>query len=144
MTACSPVAANEPQATPPNIDSPVTRPAPEVEQNAGPTPSIATLTAVAVLGEEDNDSATKQPQTAVTETPTATPSPEPSPTPLGPQEINGIPLSTLVPMPPETAANVATIYARGRELGRDPNAFSKLGDSTILNPHFLGPFDKGT
>ncbi|HRN68563.1 MAG TPA: SGNH/GDSL hydrolase family protein [Promineifilum sp.] len=52
-------------------------------------------------------------------------------------------MSTLVPMPPETAANVAAIYARGRELGRDPNAFSKLGDSTILNPHFLGPFDEG-
>ncbi len=35
------------------------------------------------------------------------------------------------------------IYARGQELGRDPNAFSKLGDSTLLNPHFLGPFDQG-
>lgn len=143
MAACSPAAANNTQASPPNIDSPATRPAPEVEQNAGPTPSIATLTAVASLAGEDGESATKQPQPAVTEAPTATPSPEPSPTPLGPQEINGIPLSTLVPMPPETAANVAAIYARGRELGRDPNAFSKLGDSTILNPHFLGPFDEG-
>ena len=41
------------------------------------------------------------------------------------------------------AANVRAIYARGQELGRDPRAFSKLGDSTILNPHFLGPFDSG-
>ncbi|CUS02373.2 protein of unknown function [Candidatus Promineifilum breve] len=42
-----------------------------------------------------------------------------------------------------TAANVRAIYERGQELGRDPNAFSKLGDSTLLNPHFLGPFDLG-
>ena len=145
MTACSPATVNETQVTP-HVDSSVTRPAPVVAQSAGPTPSGATLTAVAVLSEEDDESdpATEQPQPTVTDTPTATPTPEPSPTSLGPQEINGIPLSDLVPMPPETAANVAAIYARGQELGRDSKAFSKLGDSTILNPHFLGPFDEGT
>ena len=46
-------------------------------------------------------------------------------------------------MSDETAANVRAIYERGRGLGRNPNAFSKLGDSTLLNPHFLGPFDSG-
>ncbi|MBX7253615.1 MAG: hypothetical protein K1X50_16665, partial [Candidatus Promineofilum sp.] len=80
-----------------------------------------------------------------TAAPSATPSPtpEPSPTPLGPQTINGVPLSVIAPLPPEVVANVRAIYATGQELGRDPNAFSKLGDSTLLNPHFLGPFDSG-
>ena len=69
--------------------------------------------------------------------------PSPSPTPLGPQAINGVPLSVIAPLPPEVIANIRAIYDRGQELGRDPNAFSKLGDSTLLNPHFLGPFDSG-
>jgi hypothetical protein len=51
------------------------------------------------------------------------------------------PLTAIASLPPQTAAHVRAIYARGQELGRDPRTFSKLGDSTILNPHFLGPFD---
>lgn len=117
-----------------------TRPAPVVQQNAGPTPSAATVTAVAVLVESD---ATLAPQPSATPRPTATATPEPSPTPLGPQSINGVPLAEIVPLPPEVVDNVRSIYARGQELGRDPRAFSKLGDSTLLNPHFLGPFDQG-
>ena len=35
------------------------------------------------------------------------------------------------------------IYARGQELGRDPAAYSKLGDSTIENPFFMARFDEG-
>ncbi len=117
--------------------SPTTRPAPVVEQNAGPTPSAATATALA------GPTATRSPAT-----PAPTPSPvpptlEPSPTPLGPQVINDIPLASIAPMDPEIAANVRAIYERGQVLGRDPNTFSKLGDSTLLNPHFLGPFDLG-
>ncbi|MEZ4519355.1 MAG: hypothetical protein R3C44_21860 [Chloroflexota bacterium] len=46
-------------------------------------------------------------------------------------------------MSPEIAATIREIYDRGQALGRDPHAFSKLGDSTILNPHFMGPFDEG-
>ena len=117
-----------------------TRPAPVVQQNSGPTPSAATVTAVAQLAADD---ATLAPEPTATDEPTTTPTPIPSPTPVGPQAINGVPLSVIAPLPPETAANVRAIYARGQELGRDPNAFSKLGDSTLLNPHFLGPFDSG-
>ena len=73
MTACSPAAVNEPQATS-QVDSSATRPAPVVEQSAGPTPSGATLTAVAALSEESDksDPATVQPQPAVTDTLTDT------------------------------------------------------------------------
>lgn len=144
LAACAPAASDNLVPTP--ASSPATRPAPVVEQNAGPTPSGATMTAVAAMPMETNDAvpARETPRPAATVTVTVTPTPEPSPTPLGPQEINRIPLATLLPMSPETAANVAAIYARGQEMGRDPNAFSKLGDSTILNPHFMGPFDEGT
>lgn len=79
----------------------------------------------------------------VSPTPEASPTPEPSPTPLWPMQINGVDIGAIVPMSPEIAENVLAIWARGQELGRDPNTFSKLGDSTILNPHFLGPFDEG-
>lgn len=138
LIACSPNTPEQAMPALPIVVPPApSRPAPVVVQNSGPTPSVATLTAVAVI-----DSSSESPDPA-TITPVDTPTIEPTPTPIGPQEINGIPLSALVPMAPETAANVLRIYQHGQELGRDPNAFSKLGDSTILNPHFLGPFDKG-
>lgn len=143
LTACTPSINRNEQPTPASFTQPATRPAPVIEQNAGPTPSTATLTAVAPLAENSIPENTPTATTAATATPITTATSQPSPTPLGPQEINGIPLSSIVPMPPETAANVVSIYARGQELGRNPNTFSKLGDSTILNPHFLGPFDLG-
>jgi hypothetical protein len=142
LPACAPTVADNPPAPAPT-QAPVVRPAPVVEQNAGPTPSVATLTAIATQPEDSLpvEDPTELPD--ATTVPTHTPTSAPSPTPLGPQEINGVPLTAIVPMSPETAANVQAIYAHGQELGRDPNAFSKLGDSTILNPHFLGPFDEG-
>lgn len=135
LAACAPGAA-APEPSPATAGP--TRPAPDVEQTGGPgmTPAPAEPEATA----EAQATPTAEPS------PTATPSPtpEPSPTPLGPEAINGIPLAGIAPLPPETAANVRAIYARGQELGRNPDAFSKLGDSTLLNPHFLGPFDAGT
>ncbi len=57
--------------------------------------------------------------------------------------INGIALDAIVVMPEEEAQNVRRIYLVGQALGRDPRSFSKLGDSTIENPHFLTRFDDG-
>lgn len=81
--------------------------------------------------------------TTVTLPLTATPSPAPSPTPEGPTDVNGVPLSSIVVMPDAVRAKVQAIFAAGQALGRSPHSFSKLGDSTLLNPHFLGPFDDG-
>ncbi len=75
--------------------------------------------------------------------PTATPEPTPTATPTGPQEINGVPLAQIAPMSPLIAQTVRDVFETGQTLGRNPNRFSKLGDSTILNPHFMGPFDEG-
>lgn len=37
--------------------------------------------------------------------------------------------------------NVRAIYQLGQELGRNPQAFSKLGDSAVLTGHYLTRFD---
>lgn len=47
-------------------------------------------------------------------------------------------------MSPEVIENARQIYERGQELGLNSRAFSKVGDSTIENPHFLARFDEGT
>jgi len=83
-------------------------------------------------------------------------SPTPTPTPVGddlgillptlpafPAAINGLPVSRFVVLPPDVIAHVRQIYAHGQTQGRDARAFSKLGDSTIENPHFLARFDGG-
>lgn len=58
-----------------------------------------------------------------------------------PTQVNGVPLSQIVVISPEAEAKIQSIYARGQTMGRNPRAFSKLGDSTIENPHFLARFD---
>lgn len=137
VTACAPTGTGNPTLSSPTPLAP-TRPAPVVEKNNDST----TATAEVIPNAEVQQDASSGGAMATT-APTDAPSPAPSPTPLGPQAINGIPLEAIVPMNPQTAANVAAIYSRGQELGRDPHAFSKLGDSTLLNPHFMGPFDEG-
>lgn len=63
--------------------------------------------------------------------------------PITPTTVNGIPFAEIVVISPETWANIRGIYAHGQELGRDPHAFSKIGDSTIDAEHFLSRFATG-
>ena len=56
--------------------------------------------------------------------------------------LNGIPIEQIVQLPPAVAQEMHTVYLRGQALGNDPRAFSKVGDSTIENPHFLARFDE--
>lgn len=58
-----------------------------------------------------------------------------------PAQVNGVPLTQIVQISPQAEANMLDIYERGQAMGRNPRAFSKLGDSTIENPHFLTRFD---
>lgn len=83
--------------------------------------------------------ATATPAPAATATPEATASPTADPA----QQINGVPFSAIAVIPPEVADNVRQIAARGQELGRNPNAFSKLGDSGVLIESNLTRFDNG-
>jgi hypothetical protein len=85
---------------------------------------------------------------SLAEEPTAVPSDTPiapvwSPTPRsvpGPN-INGIPAAEIAVMPPAVADNVRQIYLNGQTLGRNQQAFSKLGSSLIATSHFLAGFD---
>ncbi|MBA3873526.1 MAG: LysM peptidoglycan-binding domain-containing protein [Anaerolineae bacterium] len=61
--------------------------------------------------------------------------------PYDPNSINGVPMSSILVMPPQTIATVRMIYGVGQAFKRNPHAFSKLGDSTIENPYFLARFD---
>lgn len=45
-------------------------------------------------------------------------------------------------MPPAVQENVRRIYAQGQELGRNPYAFSKVGDSISLTSHYFARFDQ--
>lgn len=78
---------------------------------------------------------------------TATPEPTPTipPTPIysTPTDINGVPLDDIAVLSDEVRAHVREIFALGQTLGRDPRAFSKLGDSLIATPNFLTAFDSG-
>ena len=53
--------------------------------------------------------------------------------------VNDIPLASIVVMPQAVRDNVRAIFLTGQAQGRDPHAFSRLGDSTIENPPFSGP-----
>ncbi len=62
---------------------------------------------------------------------------------IDPAFVNGIPVSEIIVVTDEVAANIRTIYARGKALGRNGQAFSKLGDSLIATPSFMTQFDAG-
>lgn len=80
------------------------------------------------------DQTTRLPDDPTTRLPdTPTPTPEPT--------LNGIPTSQIIILPDETIQHMKEIFALGQEMGRDPNTFSKLGDSIIANADFLTRFD---
>lgn len=85
--------------------------------------------------------------TATPVTPTAAPSRTPAVpatvTPDPARQINGIPFAQIAVIPPVVAEHVVEIAQQGQELGRDPRAFSKIGDSAVLIESNLTRFDNG-
>ncbi len=57
--------------------------------------------------------------------------------------LNGVALEAILVMPDNVKANIREVYARGQRIGRNPHAFSKIGDSTMVWPAFLSAFDWG-
>jgi len=98
--------------------------------------------------------ATETPVTASTDVPSSTIGNEPtvSPeqrllatiTPAPPAKLNGLLVEQFIVMSDTVRQHIREIYAAGQTLGRNPHAFSKLGDSTIVYPLFLGIWDKKT
>ncbi len=128
-------------------------PAPAPTDTPAPTPSdvptatpspVAPTNTPALEPTATPEHSTAMATTAPTPTPppTATAEPAPTATPTPPSTLNGVPYSDFIIMDDETKAHVREIYVRGQEMGRDPHAFSKLGDSLIANPYFLRVFDQ--
>lgn len=121
-----PTIASSAVALRPFIPRPITAtpiPAPTLPTSTPPPTATATPTATAA--------------------PTETPAIPPTPTADPARVINGIPFGSIAVMPPETAEHTRRIFARGQELGRNPRAFSKLGDSAVLVESNLTRFDNG-
>lgn len=58
-----------------------------------------------------------------------------------PLVLNGLTIDSFLIIDDATRQTIRDIYARGQTMGRNPRAFSKVGDSVIENPHFLARFD---
>jgi hypothetical protein len=128
-------------------------------------PSLAAPATVSgvVTGEGGQPNATEavallptiRPWPTMQHTPTCLPPTPIPPTPIPPTPlpaidppqrvaVNGIPWESIVVMPPDVVAHAREIFAAGQALGRNAHAYSKVGDSTVENPHFLARFDEGT
>ena len=56
--------------------------------------------------------------------------------------VNGIPASSFIILPDGAVENIRAIYAKGQSLGNNPQAYSKVGDSTSIY-NFMNSFDEG-
>jgi len=111
-----------------------------------PDPATATPTETPSPAATNTATPTRLPSSTPTlgGPPTATPVPgTPTATPLPPTSVNNIPIEQFVIMPPAVQDNMRKIFAAGQALGRNAHAYSKVGDSTIENPHFMMRFDSG-
>lgn len=97
----------------------------------GPQPAVATAT--------QTSAPTATPSLAVSTTPTA--SPQPTATPFLTPEADAWQAAPVVPE--ALSQRARDIYAQGLALGRNPHAFSKVGDCGGTPSWFLGPFDLG-
>ncbi|MEM9955886.1 MAG: LysM peptidoglycan-binding domain-containing protein [Chloroflexota bacterium] len=61
---------------------------------------------------------------------------------LPPNSVNDLPYASFIDFPASVQQRVQAIFARGQMMGRNPNAFTRIGDSTIEAPHFFYRFDE--
>lgn len=140
LTACAASAGAGATAVPATI-------AATAEQSAATTttlPATLPLTDEPATQPPPTPSAEKEAagETAVplpsTTPPTAVPTSSPT------DFVNGVPVSEIVILPPETAVHIQEIFAQGQAYGRNAHAFSKLGDSAVLVDSYLTRFDDPT
>jgi hypothetical protein len=109
-----------------------TLPFPAAQPNMIPVPIInhaATPTLIMVPPLNSNILMISPAPTTFTPVPTSRPT-------LGPTDWQRLPIS------PAVSQNARAIYERGRLLGNNPKAFSKVGDCNSLPPTFLTFFDE--
>ncbi len=143
LVGCAPASTPAPTLVS-STASPLATLAPSATPTATPTrPPSPTPTPTSTPTRPPTVTPTPTPAQTVTPTPHASPTLHPGqPTPLPPSTLNGLPYSDFILMDPAVKAHVREIYAAGQKMGRDPHAFSKLGDSLIANPYFLRVFDQ--
>jgi hypothetical protein len=117
-TQREPSTTPSPTLLPPTIATGATSTAGSSPQTAGSSPPTAV----------------SSPQTAVSSPQTAVSSPQTA--------VNGIPASQFIILPEGTVENIRAIYATGQSMGNNPQAFSKVGDSTSIY-NFMNSFDEG-
>ena len=104
---------------------------------------VATVTAPAPSPVPTLPTSTPLPTLTPSIPPTVTPHVTETSTPNPAAQINGVPFEEIAVISPEVMEHVREIARRGRELGRNPRAFSKLGDSAVLVESNLTRFDNG-
>ncbi|MBX3060593.1 MAG: hypothetical protein KF770_29400 [Anaerolineae bacterium] len=137
FTACN-TTTGSPTAVPPTIIIAVVN-----------SPTHTAVPPTATVTHTPTPTSTSTP-TAVPPTPTLTPTPPHlltptpvhllTPTPI-PTLVNGLILEDILIMDEATRQHVRAIYQQGQALGRNPHAFSKLGDSGAMTGYYLTRFD---
>jgi hypothetical protein len=112
-----------------DLANPITGSPAEANEQGSATPPITPL--------EDTDVPTQIATSTIPNEGKSTSPPQPVST------LNGIAIDQIVVMPEDVRQHAREIFAVGQGLGRNPQGFSKVGDSTIENPHFLARFDEG-
>ncbi|MFZ0548880.1 MAG: SGNH/GDSL hydrolase family protein [Candidatus Promineifilaceae bacterium] len=118
-------------------ESPSPTPPETAEATAAPTEIPPTETAVPT---QLPDAVTPTTPAGTAEpSPTSPPIPTSTPTPL---PVNGLDVDEFVVLPDDVIEHMQEVFALGQEMGRNPTAYSVLGDSTSMNPHILARFDQ--
>lgn len=106
-------------------------------------PELATAQAEATAGSEgEGEEATAGPSNTPAPVATGVPTEGTPATPAAVATVNGLTPDQFVILPESVQVHIQEIFAEGQSLGRDPRAFSKIGDSTIIKPQLLGLFDE--
>lgn len=133
ITACTAPAEADATAVPPT--------APQLAAVTAALPATQPPTVLSPTQPPPPPSETAETESATAVSPTATLPSTAVPTSSPTDFVNGVPVSEIVVLPPETAAHIQEIFAQGQEYGRNAHAFSKLGDSAVLVDSYLTRFD---
>ncbi len=101
----------------------------QISASEAPTPIVIKVSSTPVFTETIAATPTLQ----ATETPAYTATPD---TRMAPEQWKSWPVI------PQVSGTVLDIYRHGQELGRNPNAFSKIGDCQNIKEAFMGFFDR--
>jgi len=142
LAACQPAVASLPASNTPlaHLNTPE-KPTPL----ASDPPLIVTPQTTASLNNAVASRNAITPPSAETDSPlpaTLTPVPQVSPSPFAPSPTP-LPAEAwmMAPITPTVSETARRIYAQGQALGRNPHAFSKVGDCQSITTYFLAHFD---